>query len=54
MLAHGTTSALSDRIKVMRKRAFPDIQLSPQVLINCVTANQTAGCQGGTLASSDG
>lgn len=45
--AHGTTSALSDRIKVMRKRAFPDVQLSPQVLVNCVTANQTAGCQGG-------
>jgi len=45
--AHGTTSALSDRIKVMRKRAFPDVQLSPQVLINCVTANSSAGCQGG-------
>jgi cathepsin X len=26
---------------------FPDIQLSPQVLVNCVTANQTQGCQGG-------
>jgi len=45
--AHGTTSALSDRIKVARKRVFPDIQLSPQVLINCVTANQTQGCNGG-------
>lgn len=45
--AHGTTSALSDRIKVMRKRAFPDVQLSPQVLINCVTANSSQGCQGG-------
>jgi len=45
--AHGTTSALSDRIKIIRKRAFPDIQLSPQVLVNCVTLNDTHGCQGG-------
>ena len=35
--AMGTTSALSDRIKRMRKGEFPDINLSPQVLINCVT-----------------
>jgi len=45
--AHATTSALSDRIKLLRKAAFPDVQLSPQVLVNCVTANQTQGCQGG-------
>jgi cathepsin X len=45
--AHGTTSALSDRIKLQRKRVFPDIQVSPQVLVNCVTANDTHGCQGG-------
>jgi len=45
--AHGTTSALSDRIKVMRNRAFPDIQLSVQVLVNCVTANSSNGCYGG-------
>eukprot|EP00462_Mataza_sp_D1_P024172 CAMPEP_0175144220 /NCGR_PEP_ID=MMETSP0087-20121206/13988_1 /TAXON_ID=136419 /ORGANISM="Unknown Unknown, Strain D1" /LENGTH=580 /DNA_ID=CAMNT_0016428619 /DNA_START=8 /DNA_END=1750 /DNA_ORIENTATION=- len=45
--AHGTTSSLSDRIKFMRRASFPDIQLSPQVLVNCVTANQTHGCQGG-------
>jgi len=45
--AHGTTSALSDRIKFMRKAAFPDIQLSPQVLVNCVTQNSTHGCEGG-------
>ena len=35
--AMGTTSALSDRIKLLRKGVFPDINLSPQVLINCVT-----------------
>ena len=34
--AMGTTSALSDRIKIMRKGAYPDIDLSPQVLIDCV------------------
>ena len=45
--AHGTTSSLSDRIKLMRNRTFPDIQLSPQVLVNCVTANNSAGCNGG-------
>jgi cathepsin X len=45
--AHATTSALGDRIKLMRGRAFPDIQPSPQVLVNCVTANETHGCQGG-------
>ena len=37
----GTTSALSDRIKLLRKRQFPDINLSPQVLINCVTVSLT-------------
>ena len=31
--AHGTTSALSDRIKLKRQGKFPDIQLSPQVLV---------------------
>jgi cathepsin X len=45
--AHGTTSALSDRIKIKRNATFPDIQLSPQVLVNCVTANHSKGCQGG-------
>jgi len=45
--AHATTSALSDRIKLARKRTWPDVQLSPQVLVNCVTANQSQGCNGG-------
>lgn len=38
--AMGTTSALSDRIKMMRKASFPDINLSPQVLVDCVTVSQ--------------
>ena len=31
----GTTSALSDRISILRKNKWPKIQLSPQVLVNC-------------------
>eukprot|EP01092_Planopodium_desertum_P004376 TRINITY_DN19074_c0_g4_i1.p1 TRINITY_DN19074_c0_g4~~TRINITY_DN19074_c0_g4_i1.p1 ORF type:complete len:309 (-),score=28.33 TRINITY_DN19074_c0_g4_i1:88-951(-) len=41
--AHGTTSALGDRIRILRNSAFPDIQLSPQVLVDCVPD----GCDGG-------
>ena len=40
----GTTSALSDRIAIMRKRAFPQINLAPQVLINC---GGGGSCEGG-------
>eukprot|EP00827_Trimyema_finlayi_P002942 TRINITY_DN261_c0_g1_i14.p1 TRINITY_DN261_c0_g1~~TRINITY_DN261_c0_g1_i14.p1 ORF type:complete len:711 (-),score=357.79 TRINITY_DN261_c0_g1_i14:19-2013(-) len=40
----GTTSALSDRIKIMRKAAFPDINLSPQVLLSCLTSDDKEVC----------
>merc|ERR1712195_247896 len=43
--AHATTSVLSDRIKIARKAAWPDINISPQVLISC-QANMD-GCHGG-------
>jgi cathepsin X len=43
--AHAPTSALSDRIKIQRKAAWPDINLSPQVLISCEM--QSDGCHGG-------
>jgi cathepsin X len=33
--AFSATSALSDRIKIKRNAAWPDINLSPQVLISC-------------------
>eukprot|EP00210_Caulerpa_lentillifera_P006745 g6446.t1 len=33
--AFGTTSAVGDRIKIMRRNEFPEINLAPQVLINC-------------------
>jgi len=43
--AHGTTSSLSDRIKIARKAAWPDINIAPQVLISCTTDD---GCHGGS------
>jgi cathepsin X len=43
--AFAATSALSDRIKIMRKAAFPDIHLAPQVLVSC--ENPDLGCNGG-------
>ena len=33
--AHAATSALSDRIKIMRNASWPDFNISPQVLISC-------------------
>jgi cathepsin X len=43
--AFATTSAVSDRIKIMRNASFPDILLSPQVLVSC--ENPDFGCEGG-------
>ena len=43
--AFSATSALSDRIKIMRKAAWPDINIAPQILISCETNDY--GCNGG-------
>lgn len=43
--AFAATSALSDRIKIARKAQWPDVNLSPQVLISCETPDD--GCDGG-------
>ena len=43
--AHAATSALSDRIKIARKAAWPDINISPQVIISCEQKDD--GCHGG-------
>lgn len=43
--AHAATSAFSDRIKIARNAAWPDINISPQVLISCETTDY--GCFGG-------
>eukprot|EP00927_Polykrikos_kofoidii_P051680 TRINITY_DN4546_c0_g2_i1.p1 TRINITY_DN4546_c0_g2~~TRINITY_DN4546_c0_g2_i1.p1 ORF type:complete len:618 (-),score=75.75 TRINITY_DN4546_c0_g2_i1:71-1924(-) len=41
--AHGVTSALGDRIAVMRHGAWPRINLAPQVLINCQAGGSCSG-----------
>nr|CCA15230.1 cathepsinlike cysteine protease putative [Albugo laibachii Nc14] len=41
--AQGTTSALSDRIMILRNATWPEIALSPQVLINCHGGGSCAG-----------
>ncbi len=33
--AQAASSSMSDRIKIMRKAAWPDINIAPQVLISC-------------------
>ena len=44
--AFGATSALSDRIKILRRAKWPDMLISPQVLLSCgVDAGD--GCHGG-------
>jgi len=41
--AFGTTSAFGDRIRIMRNIAWPEINVSPQVLINCGNAGDCGG-----------
>jgi len=43
--AHASTSALSDRIKIARNATWPDINISPQVVISCEQKDD--GCHGG-------
>lgn len=45
--AHAATSSLSDRIKIARNGSWPDINLSPQVLISCMVDSESQGCHGG-------
>jgi cathepsin X len=40
--AQAATSALSDRIKIMRKAQWPDINIAPQPLVSCIDY----GCDG--------
>jgi len=42
--AHGSVSSLADRIKIMRKAAWPDINLSIQFILNC---QMGGSCNGG-------
>lgn len=47
----GTTSALNDRIKIMRNGRYPDVMLARQVVVNCVPSadgkGPNPGCNGG-------
>lgn len=43
--AHAATSALSDRIKIARKAAWPDVNIAPQNVISC--SHLDYGCYGG-------
>jgi len=45
--AQAATSAMSDRIKIARKAAWPDINIAPQVVISCSTIGGDDGCHGG-------
>jgi cathepsin X len=38
-----TTSALGDRIRILRKNAWPEVNLGPQIMINCGDAGDCGG-----------
>lgn len=42
--AFGSTSSLNDRLRLMRKNAYPDFQLSPQALLDC--GSEAGTCDG--------
>eukprot|EP00345_Euplotes_harpa_P019301 CAMPEP_0168341128 /NCGR_PEP_ID=MMETSP0213-20121227/14478_1 /TAXON_ID=151035 /ORGANISM="Euplotes harpa, Strain FSP1.4" /LENGTH=596 /DNA_ID=CAMNT_0008347503 /DNA_START=152 /DNA_END=1942 /DNA_ORIENTATION=- len=43
--AQASASSISDRIKIMRKGAWPDINIAPQVFVSCSEIDR--GCNGG-------
>jgi cathepsin X len=45
--AQCVASSLSDRIKIMRKGAWPDINIAPQVFVSC--SMEDNGCHGGDM-----
>jgi len=45
--AHGAMSSLADRIKIIRKGAWPDYNLSVQYILNCGTS-MAGSCYGGS------
>ena len=44
--AHGSTSSVADRIKILRDAAWPDVMLSIQAILNCGT-HEAGSCGGG-------
>ncbi|XP_040577022.1 uncharacterized protein [Lepeophtheirus salmonis] len=47
--AQAVTSSMSDRIKIIRKGKWPDVNIAPQVLISC---GPNEGCHGGEAQNS--
>uniref|UniRef100_A0A7S3NSC1 Peptidase C1A papain C-terminal domain-containing protein n=1 Tax=Euplotes crassus TaxID=5936 RepID=A0A7S3NSC1_EUPCR len=45
--AQCVASSLSDRIKIMRKGAWPDVNIAPQVFVSC--SMEDNGCHGGDM-----
>jgi len=45
--AQCVASSLSDRIKIMRQGAWPDVNIAPQVFVSCSMADN--GCHGGDM-----
>jgi len=45
--AHGTMSSIADRIKILRKGAWPDYNLAIQYILNCGT-DVAGSCDGGS------
>ena len=47
--AFAAASAVSDRLRLMTKGAWPTAELSPQMIVNCATSAH--GCHGGNMLS---
>jgi cathepsin X len=46
--SQAVTSAMSDRIKIMRNATWPDINIAPQILLSCaIESYNSKGCNGG-------
>lgn len=45
--AMAATSSFSDRIKKMRNASWPEIAVSPQVIVDCAHGENSVGCHGG-------
>jgi cathepsin X len=46
--AFAATSSVADRIKILRKAAFPEVLIAPQSILSCYQVeNEVMGCQGG-------
>ena len=49
--AQAATSSMSDRIKIARNAAWPDVNIAPQTVISCSSTDGNNGCHGGEAYS---